>query len=281
MSNNTAVATEVVKRVSNKPKIFTKGHYMATLLAFVGYILVSILIRNEFDLQSAYQISIEYSPGVGILAALGLNFAVIPLLLSAYFYQKDNGKQNKILVSLYFVFLIACFMDSFAPHIKEKSLSGENLLYAILYPTVFLITHRALSLLLYVILRGKETDSDYRIYLGLVLLAPVMFIFLIIAVVFWLFQASSQNNYNEYQYSSPQQSVDLKEEVRRQLNVGLRTVGVYYDDGWKAVDYWNHGFSLSEVVGEDFRNTYLQAPDGKIYILSTNIPNKESIYYFS
>ena len=56
---------------------------------------------------------------------------------------------------------------------------------------------------------------------------------------------------------------------------------ITYDNGWKVVDYWNRSSSLSEISGEDWRKTYLQDSDGKIYILSTNCPDKETIYYFN
>lgn len=268
---------------AREEKQFSKGYCIAAIAAFFGYILVSILLRKEYGLQSAYQISADGNFVLGIFAALGLNFAVIPLLLAAYFYQKDNGKHSKVLVCSYFVFLAACFLDGFLPYVKTGALSGENLLYAFVCPLIFLVSHRLLSLLIYAILKGKEGDSDYRIYFGLVLLAPVMFVFLIIAVVFWIFQGVAQDNYNEYQNSDAKRSLDLKEEVRRQLvaGLGIYNVGVYYDNGWKAVDYWDHGCSLTEVVGDDFRNTYLEDPNGKIYILSTNCPDKESVYYFS
>ena len=265
-----------------KVKQFSTGYYTAAIAAFIGYILVSILLRNEFGWKSAYDISTTNHWLLGVGATLLLNYSVIPLLLMAYFYQKDNDKHNKFLVSLYIVFLLGCYIDSLLPYIRAgASLSGMNLLNAFLYPTIFLVAHRLLSLLIYAILKRKEGDSDYRIYYGIALFAPFMAWIFIIAIFFWFFQAVANDNMNEYQNSDRKRSLDLKEEVRRELIGGSHTVAVYYDNGWKAVDYWDHGCSLSEFTGDDWTRTYLKDPDGKIYILPTNCPSKESVYYFS
>ena len=238
----------------------------------------------EFGLLSAFDMSIasNYGFGLGIVVSLLLNFAVIPLLLMAYFYKQNNGKHSIFLVGLYILYLVACYVDSFLPYVLDGKLSeGSNLLYAILFPSIFLVTHRLLSLLIYAIISRKEGESDYKIYYGIALFAPFMAWMLIIAIVFWIFQASTGEGGGSYSSSSSNQTYDMKEYVRRELSVGIRSSAVYYDNGWKVVDYWNHGSSLSEVQGDDWRQTYFKDSDGKIYILSTNCPDKETIYYFN
>ena len=276
------VSTAKKKSLIAKKKEFTAGYYQAGVAAFIGYILVSILLRIEFGWQSAYDISVEGNWLLGIGVTLILNYSIIPLLMMAYFYKKNNGKHSILLVCLYVAFLVGCYADGILPYIETGTLlEGTNLLSALLYPTVFLLSHRLLSLLIYAIIHNKEGESDYKIYYGLALFAPFMAWILIVGIIFWILQSGSGNNDSHSTRSSSEQTLDMKEYVRRELSVGIRSIGVYYDNGWKVVDYWNNGSSLSEVRGDDWRKTYLKDSKGKIYILSTNCPDKETIYYFN
>ncbi|MBE5737669.1 MAG: hypothetical protein E7348_04635 [Clostridiales bacterium] len=281
--NQKATENENVKKFLNKVKPFSKVYIIVGLIAFFGYSLLSLIIRTYFGLQSAYDISINENWLLGIGVTLILNFSVIPLLMTAYFYRQNNGKQSKFLVILYVLFLLGCFIDGLLPYIVGNSLSKINFVNTFLFPIIFIVLHRLLSLLIYVGLKGKEGQEDYRIYYMLVLLAPFLSIIFLIAVIFWFFQGVSAGNNNEYQSSDEKRSSDLKEEIRKQLGVGLglRRIAVYYDKGWKAVDYWDKSYELKEVSGDDWRNTYLQDTNGKTYILSTNCPDKESVYYFN
>lgn len=277
------VSTSEEKRPKvNREKTFTSGYYLAGWAAFIGYILVSVLLRAEFGLQSAYDVSSTGNWLLAIVIPLVLNYSVIPLLTMAYFYKRNNGKHSVFFVILYIVFLVTCYADSILPYISSGNLlEGNNLLNALLYPTIFLVTHRLLSLLIYAIIRTKEGESDYRIYYGLALFAPFMAPILLIGIVFWIYQAFTEGNSGSYQGSSAPSSFNMKEYVHGELSVGIRTSGVYYDDGWKVVDYWNNSSSLSEVQGGEWGNTYFKDSSGKIYVLSTNCPDKETVYYFN
>lgn len=270
------------KRSFHKPKLFSTGYYVASILSFLGYLLVSIILRQEFGLNSAYDVFLTGNWLLGVGAMLLLNYSVLPLLMMIYFYQKDNGKHNKILLGAYIAFLVWCFVDGFLPYITAGTLGdGMNLLNAILYPAIFLVLHRVVSFLIYVFLRGKEGSSDYRIYYGLTLFAPFMVIVLLIAIPFWIFQGGSNDDYNEQQAKS-ERSADLKEQVRETLRHDYKhdKTAVYYDDGWKAVDYYGDDFSLKEEITADRYNTYLKKSDGKMFIIDSSCPDKDKIYYF-
>lgn len=271
-THKNVVTTQKKKNLKIK-KEFTAKYYIACLAAFVGYILVSIIIRDEFGLKSAYDISMFNNPLLGIGVTLILNYSIIPLLLMAYFYKKNNGKHSMFFVCLYVLFLVLCLADGMIPYIKI----GMKLSDVILYPAVFLVAHRLLSLIIYAIISCKEGESDYKIYFGLALFAPFMAWILLIGIVFWIFNGSSRGGIS----SSESYSANVQDAVRGELSVGVRTTGVYYEDGWKVVDYWNNSSSLSEVEGNEWGHTYFKDSDGKIYDLSTNCPDKETIYYFN
>jgi len=273
--SSTLVTTQKKKKLKIR-KQFTAKYYLACLAAIIGYILVSILIRNEFGLKSAYDISISNNPLLGIGVTLILNYSVIPLLMMAYFYKKNNGKHSVLLDGMYIAFLALCFADGVVPYIN----SSTNLLNLLLYPAIFLVAHRLLSLLIYAIISGKEDESDYKIYFGLALFAPFMAWILVIGIFFWIFQAFS-SDYSPSQSYEERRSEDIKDSVRRELSAGVRTSGIYYDDGWKVVDYWNNSSTLSEISGVKWGYTYFEDSGGKIYVLSTNCPDKETVYYFN
>ena len=273
--SDSIVATQKKKKLKIQ-KDFTPKYYLACLAAFVGYILVSIIIRSEFGLKSAYDISLSNNPLLGIGATLILNYSIIPLLMMAYFYKRNNGKHSRFLVGLYIIFLVLCYADGVVPYIKTSS----DPLTLLLYPTVFLIAHRLLSLLIYAIISGKEGKSDYRIYFGISLFAPFMAWILIIGIVFWIIQAANGEAGSSHS-SEERHSANLKDSVRGELNLDISSVGVYYDNGWKAVDYWNNTSSLSEINKGEWGHTYLQDSDGKVYDLSTNSPDKDTVYYFN
>ena len=273
--NDSAVMTEKKDNLKIQ-KEFTAKYYLACLAAFVGYILVSIIVRNEFGLKSAYDISLFNNPLLGIGATLVLNYSIIPLLMMAYFYKRNNGKHSAILVGLYIIFLILCYADGVVPYAKTST----NLLNLLLYPTIFLVAHRLLSLLIYVIISGKEGQSDYKIYFGISLFVPFMAWILLIGIVFWIIQAAG-GEAGPSQPSEERRSANLKDSVREELSLGVRSAGVYYDDGWKVVDYWNNCSSLSEIEGSEWGHTYLQDSNGKVYDLSTNSPDKDTVYYFN
>lgn len=300
--SNPVAATESAKRGFDEEKPFTKGYFISAILAFFGYTLFSAFIRIYFNLPSAYEVSVSYHWALGILVTLLLNYAIIPLLMMAYFYKQNNEKHNKFLVALYVTYLLWCFIESFLPHIiNGQALSEIDLKSVLIYPTVFLVVHRLLSLLIYAIIRGKEGESDYRIYYGIALFAPFMAVIFAIAlpvlvIIFIISCCGSDNtgssnagssNGNDFQTSEPKKSWELKEEVRKQLvERGGYNYAVYYDntptyeEGWKVVDYWNQGYSLKKVEGDQWGYTYFKDPNGKLYILPTNTPDKEKIYYF-
>ena len=257
-------------------KEFTAKYYLACLAAFVGYILVSIIIRNEFGLKSAYDISLFNNPLLGIGATLILNYSIIPLLMMAYFYKRNNGKHSVVLVGSYIVFLALCYADGVVPYVKTST----NLFKLLLYPTIFLVAHRLLSLLIYAIISGKEGESDYKIYFGISLFAPFMAWILLIGIVFWIIQAANGET-GPSQSFEERRSANLKDSVREELSLGGSSAGVYYDDGWKVVDYWNNCSSLTEIEGSEWGHTYLQDSNGKVYHLSTNSPDKDTVYYFN
>lgn len=274
-ANSNVVTTQKRKKLKIK-KQFTAKYYLACLAAFIGYILVSVLIRGEFGLKSAYDISMFNNPLLGIGVTLILNYSIIPLLMMAYFYKKNNGRHSVFFVGMYVVFLALCCADGIIPYVK----TSESILNLVLYPAIFLVAHRLLSLLIYAIISGKEGESDYRIYFGLALFAPFMAWILVIGIVFWIFQAFSGGT-GQSQSSSERRSTNLKDSVHEELSLGIRTAGVYYDDGWKVVDYWNNSSSLSEIEGDEWGYTYLKDSDGKVYVLSTNCPDKDTVYYFN
>lgn len=284
---SSSIASKNFKADVKVEKIFTKGHYLWALAAFLVYTLLSILIRKEFNLESAYDVSVEKNPILGVGVTLLLNYGVIPLLLMAYFYRKNNGKHNVFLVIAYILILIGCFLDGILPYIKTDTLKGENWINALVYPTVYLVGHRLVSLLAYAILKKKEGESDYRIYFAFVLLAPFTAGVLLIGAIGYLlitgqYKGNSSNNGQQGQQSAFLYSLEVKQQVRRELtqNSGGCNVAIYYEDGWKLVDYWDHGCKLEEIFGPNRGCTYLKTPEGKIYILTTNCPDKEKIYFF-
>ena len=82
---------------------------------------------------------------------------------------------------------------------------------------------------------------------------------------------------------------ELKEAVRNEMVMygsgSGNNMAIYYDKydrKWKAVDYWNNEYSLTEdVVGAEWGTTRYKCSNGKTYVLSTNHPDKEQIYFFS
>ncbi len=290
---------------TDKEKNFTTMYYLAVTVMFLVYTLLSVLIRKEFELESAYEIAIEKGPFLGVLATLLLNYGVVLWLLLAYFYRKNNGKHNVFFVIGYIIILIGCIADGILPY---REIISEGLLFkrkaywinALVYPAVFLVTHRLLSLLIHIILRSKEGDSDYRIYLGFVLFAPFTAGVLLIGLLGYLLftgQVSSGKSYvtggsnnaasSTRVYSDPMmESINLKKHVRQEIinKGGLTRFAIYYDDngynyGWKGVDYWDNGCSLQIVQGE-WGYTCFQTPDGKIYRIKESSPDKEKIYFF-
>ncbi len=285
-SVSSSISSEASRVSVKAKKIFTSNHYLWASASFLIYTLLSILIRKEFGLETAYDISIKKNPLLGIGATLLLNYAVIPLLLMAYFYRRNNGKHNVFLVIAYFLILVGCFLDGLLPYIESDSLK-ENLVSAIVYPAVYLVGHRLVSLLAYAILKRKEGDSDYQIYLGFVLLAPFTAGVLLIGAIGYLFITGSGNSSNSSSssyrsgYSALAYSLEVKKQVRQQLmSVGCRTVAIYYEDGWKLVDYWDNGCKLEQILGPDWRHTYFKTPEGKVYEITTNCLDEKKIYYF-
>ena len=105
-----------------------------------------------------------------------------------------------------------------------------------------------------------------------------MVLMLIWAVIFWITQSGSSEN--REQNTGTTSTVDLQDSVRQDLNAEVNSIGVYYDDGWKVVDYWNNSSSLSEISGSDRGKTYFKDSGGNIYTLPTNHPDQNSVYYF-
>ncbi|MBE7100397.1 MAG: hypothetical protein E7364_02160 [Clostridiales bacterium] len=292
---NATVGSQKVELPVKKEKLFTSKHYFAVLAMFLVYSLLSILLRREFDLASAYEISIEKNPFLGVVATLLLNYGAVLWLLMAYFYKKNNGKHNVFFVLGYIVILIGCMADGILPY-KEEISNGllfkekKYWINALIYPAGFLVGHRLVSLLVYAILKNKEGDLDYRIYLGFVLFAPFTAGVLLIGAIGYLFltgQASGSSGNNGYQSQSSNLSpTELQAYVRQQIinRGGLCKFAIYYQDntynnGWKGVDYWDNGYSLTQVEAE-WGYTCFQTPQGKIYKLPTNLPDKEKIYFF-
>ena len=291
---SSAIGTQKVELPVKKEKLFTSKHYWAVVAMFLVYTLLSILLRREFDLASAYEIAIEKNPFLGIIAALLLNYGVVLWLLIAYFYKKNNGKHNVFLVIGYIVILIGCIVDGILPYKTEISngllfKEKEYWINALIYPAGFLVGHRLVSLLIYAILKGKEGDSDYRIYLGFVLFAPFTAGVLLIGAIGYLFltgqtRATSSNGGAQSQ-SANVSPAELQSYVRQQIvNRGGCKFAIYYQDntynnGWRGVDYWDNGCSLTQVEGE-WGDTCFQTPQGEIYKIRTNSPDKEKIYFF-
>ncbi len=291
---STAESQKIVLPTSTE-KLFTSKHYWAVVAMFLVYTLLSVLLRREFDLVSAYEIAIEKGPFLGILATILLNYGVVLWLLMAYFYRKNNGKHNVFLVIGYIVILIGCMVDGILPY-REAISKGLLFKYkkywinALIYPAVFLVSHRLVSLLIYAILRSKEGDSDYRIYLGFVLFAPFTAGVLLIGAIGYLLltgQASGAGTSSTGSNTDPlMASINLQKYVRQQIinRGGLTKFAIYYDDngynyGWKGVDYWDNAYALTEVTGE-WGYICFQTPEGKIYRIRTHAPDKEKIYFF-
>lgn len=95
---------------------------------------------------------------------------------------------------------------------------------------------------------------------------------------------SPAQNTNDRYYEG---SDELKERVCKEMKVGSasgRNLAIYYDKytrKWKAVDYWNNEYSLTEdVLGAEWGTTRYKCSNGKIYVLPTNNPDKEKIYFY-
>ncbi len=287
---SSTIGSQNVTLPAKMEKIFTSKHYLAVIAMFLVYTLLSVLIRSEFGLKSAYEISVEKNPILGIVATLLLNYGVVLWLLMAYFYRKNNGKHNVFLVIGYIVILIGCMVDGILPYMEEI---GAGLLFkeeywvnALVYPAVFLIAHRLVSLLVYAILKGKEGDSDYRIYLAFVLFAPFTAGVLLIGAIGYLFITGQASGGGYKSQSTSLSPADMQAHVYQQIinRGGLCKFAIYYqgnsyDDGWKGVDYWKKVYSLTELAGE-WGYTYFQTPEGKLYRIHTNSPDKEKIYFF-
>ena len=100
---------------------------------------------------------------------------------------------------------------------------------------------------------------------------------------------SSQGNNSTGSYSSYNGgSRELQEKVSDEMGLyGSGTgnkMAIYYDPyvrEWRAVDYWKQGYSLKEdVLGASWGTTRFNCSNGKTYTLSTNNPNKDTIYFF-
>ncbi|MBQ2768821.1 MAG: hypothetical protein IJF44_02465 [Clostridia bacterium] len=277
-----------------KEKLFSKGHYIAVLACFLLYTLLSVLIRNEFGLESSYALSVSYHPVLGAFITLLLNYGVVLWLLMTYFYRRNNGKQNWFFVIGYIVILLACLADGILPYIDviESGMLFESSVWinVLIYPIVFLISHRLLSLLVYAILKRKEGDSDYRIYLGFVLFAPFTAGVLLIGAIGYLFlsgQTSGNSRVSAQSRDSLRAYLDLKEYVGKQIKEkgDLTKFAVYYNDtgyasGWKGLDYWDNDYDMNIISGE-WGYVSFQAPNGKIYRVRAASPDKTTIYFFN
>lgn len=96
------------------------------------------------------------------------------------------------------------------------------------------------------------------------------------------------NTVKDFNNTYGEGSRELKERVCQEMKMGGsgdgNNIAIYYDSysrEWKAVDYWDSEYSLTEDIwGAEWATTRYKCSNGKIYVLPTNSPDKEKIYFF-